>query len=216
MSIFKIPDYYKAGFEEYSKLSESIKLDLCNHIKEAPIGYSSDYLISYLKEKIAIDPTILTDIVESLFSVFSLKLENDLPLDVFVREFVDALKEEGIFKENLENELIELLSIKESIFLTLKAYNLANDRGKILINTRIVTDIRPLFGINEESDDLKGNIITHNLKVSYKEDSQDKSIYFALDTDDLIKLKEEIIRAERKELTIKSNIDSNINIIEFL
>lgn len=215
MAKFKIPATYKKGFEDYLNLADSIKVEFYNLIKDAPVGYKHNDLAIYLEGKIKIDTDSLREICKAIYSVFELKAEKEIANTELVKGLIEALTLDKFnVSANLHGFFNDLLSIKESINLTIKATYLATDRQNILLDTRIITDVRPVFGVDEESEELKATLITHNLKIQYEEDDQIKYIYFALDANDLSVLKDHIVRAENKELKLRTEYAHSSKVID--
>ncbi|MEZ0363084.1 hypothetical protein ACAG26_05195 [Mycobacterium sp. pUA109] len=83
-----------------------------------------------------------------------------------------------------------------------KALELRNAYEKILINSRIISDIRPVFA--DDEDDVGGIVesamVNHTLQLTYQPgDSRwPAELHLALDTADLKKLKRQIDRALEK------------------
>ncbi len=204
MPRFKIPERFQNGFKYYNSLSAKLKSELYKNIENAPVGMSSSDLANYLTSKVNIDKPKLEEIIETIYSLFTLKDEMpEVDLKTIASEISIALKSIDISaSDDLPENIIKLLSIKDSITITRKASDLAIDRQNILSSTRILTDIRPVFGIEKE-DEIKSVIVIHNLRIEYGEGFRKKRIYFALDNEDLKKrLKKDITKAENKEKAI--------------
>ena len=89
--------------------------------------------------------------------------------------------------------------------MTILARDLAYDRERILINTDIETDVRPIF----DDDKFKGLVIVHTLKIDFVENGKDENTtYLALDKDDMDKLEKLIHRAKLRESSLRANISS--------
>ena len=106
----------------------------------------------------------------------------------------------------------ELLSIK-AIAATNKAVDLRGEYDKIYVDSRIMTDIRPSF-----YEDIKKGFeigaIVHNLRIEYHHGNKPHGqIFLALDNNDLAALKGQIIRAEEKEMSLRTNLKT-ISFIE--
>ena len=102
------------------------------------------------------------------------------------------------------NFLIQLLKNNE-IGLVAKALKLSLEYEKVYCESKIYTDIRPVFSNPELTEkDIPRFITSHSIKISYHKDEQHQDIFIAgLNTKDLKELKEQIIRAEEKEEKIK-------------
>ena len=122
-------------------------------------------------------------------------------------DFVQKLKSENYqFESNFDEKfqsmkkfLKDLLAMDTFLFYVEKARSLLIERSRLIRNTRIITDIRPVFR-EEKIDSPNYCVITHNLKVEYSKDLENtKKAYYALDHQDLIQLQKHIERALEKE-----------------
>ena len=117
--------------------------------------------------------------------------------------------------EIFEKQLHQFLSKPSALSLTNKAIDLITEREKIWLSSRVITDVRPIFGDGDEIK-FEASLIIHNLKIQFKENKLIKEFYFALDSEDLTNLKEQIIRAEEKEKILKSMLnEKSIKIVDF-
>ena len=220
MTRFKIPEKYKKGFNNYIALSAKVKNELLKNIEAAPLDILSSEqseLVTYLVNKVDVNEEELGDIIGSIFSLFNLQESiEELGLQNFVNEIINALKDAKIeVPPDLAQYLFKLLSIN-SVSLVKKATELALDRQNILKSTRIITDIRPVFGLKKD-DEMESVTVVHNIRIEYaNRDSlfETNRVYFALDSKDLKKLGEDIKRAEKKEKAIKEKLSTVISFID--
>jgi hypothetical protein len=81
-----------------------------------------------------------------------------------------------------------------------KALTLRNEYERILTDTRILSDIRPVFDDDQENPSMRAAIVNHTLRFTYTAgDGERHESHFALDVDDLEKLKTQIERALKKD-----------------
>jgi len=214
MARFNIPDEHKKGFEYFISLDDDLREKLIDEIERAPIGLSPIKLAAHLSLKTEIKKNELNAIVETLFSLYGAKENTGIELNVFLEGIIEALSEIGLKPDKrLKSQLQKFLGLR-GFYITFKAINLATEKEKILIGSTILTDIRPVFD-ERNGLDIKCSLITHSLKIEYREDSDFKEIYFALDSNDLIKLKEYIFRAEEKEAVVRRKFEnSNISFLD--
>lgn len=77
---------------------------------------------------------------------------------------------------------------------SIKAWALLSDEERIYLSSRVLTDVRPVFG-DDGCDRLLASVIVHTLKIATRVDGRTQSVFIALDTDDLIELRKAIDRA---------------------
>jgi hypothetical protein len=217
LSSIQIPESLQEGYAIYISLTEEQKSRLDNALLKSPAGLIPSELIDYLSQesKIEIEASDLYETIKTIFSIFSLKGDLGLSNSDLAVELVKALEDLGEerFKPtpDLEKHFTTILSA-ENIGITVKAYKLGTDREKLLESTKIITDFRPIF--SDDGDiEIKAWMIVHNLKIGYYISGEVNEIYLALDSDDLKKLKENILRAEKKEELIRAKFESDHPII---
>jgi len=162
----------------------------------------------------------LIEIVSALIALSAVRIVNEVPLPEFVEEVCRSLdsgkstpKEKAPSQEGsepaaqrterLRSRLFALLEAPPLI-LAAKASTLQREHTNILMSTRVITDIRPVF--LDEPDSAQGAMIVHVLKLSYFHDSEPMEMFIALDYDDLNELERTITRAKAKSKTIRDII----------
>lgn len=97
---------------------------------------------------------------------------------------------------NLRTRLERLFSI-EPLFISIKATNLFNDNERVLVGSKILTDVRPVFP-NGDTDAVLGYTVIHNLKLIYQDSEGSKEFLVALGIEELQSLEEDLSRARGK------------------
>lgn len=155
-------------------------------------------------------------IFKELLSIFKLyqNLHSDRlveDIDDFIHQFTRSLVEEyKLIQEHIiedfDNKVqlmgeffSEIFTSNKYLYYIEKAKKLLIERAKLIGNTRIITDIRPIFK-EEKIGKPEYSLIIHNLRIEYTKDFKNmERSFFALDHQDLIKLQEQIKRALDKE-----------------
>nr|NQU94468.1 hypothetical protein [Bacteroidota bacterium] len=130
----------------------------------------------------------------------------DIPEKKFAKKLLDYYTkqlDEGIKKSDLESKVLKLFKKDNPVRLAIKSRIIASQIDKSFIDSRIITDIRPVFSSSEENI-LIGKVITNNLKISFRKDNAIKDVYFSLDEEDLESLKKTINRALLKTKLLKT------------
>jgi len=217
--MFRVPEGYKGGFRFFIELSDKQRDKFIQEVKESGDTLSLDDLTIAIVTQLEIKKEKIDEINNTLLSLFILKDSTNLDLDTLVSEILNALEgtnEEALKPpESLRNQLIELLKLERSpYFFKSKAKTLKKEREKLLIDTRIITDIRPIF-TEDDYCRVMGNLIIHNLKIVYGEGGNIQEIFLAVDKDDLKRLKKNIERADKKEEVLRNELKkSSIPIID--
>ncbi len=158
------------------------------------------------------DYDFIKEIIQILKAFNRMYIGLDMNLDEFIENINNSFKVKNlnIEKEFSTEKFIEFKDFLYSIFKTdnelsinTKADTIKNSNCSNFADAKIITDIRPIFGIKNIME-IKLNTIIHNLTIEYVENHKPRVKYFALDNEDLILLKDVIDRALKKEETIKN------------
>jgi len=206
---FSISGQSLVHFERFLALPENLLTSLVNELEKAPIGSLPKSLSTQLYQSLNLDRKDLENILSAIFNLYKAKQQAKrfgIGLEEFVDEVIAFLETRHDEKVNhkTKNHLIQVLSIK-SISLTMTAIAIRTEADKLAVETGIFTDIRPIFYEN----DIKGSLILHNLKVEFLENGESKENFFLLDREDLAKLKNQILKAELKEQSIRKKLGSS-------
>jgi len=157
------------------------------------------------------------DLVITLFKLYHATHDDQIfeSVDDFLSQltnsFIDQLKSENFQFENdfddkfksMKIFIKKILTKDSNLFYYEKAFNLLLERSRLMVSSRIITDIRPVFK-EEKIEAPNYCVITHNLKIQYfKGLYEKKKNFYALDHQDLIHLQSQIERALEKEVEMQ-------------
>ncbi len=220
MAKIDIPPAFIEGFEYFIALKDEERDHIVLAMQEAPVGAMPDTLSIAFAKQLGFEQEKLAAIIRMIFSFTGLEEETGMTTAAITDDIIKVLEVKAQKREalrptgRLREHLLQLLNLDRSVNLTMKAATLLQSRDRILVDSRIITDIRPIFN-DEENMDIKGALVTHTLKIEYQEGGDRKDIYLALDGEDLKKLSEYIQRAEKKEKAIRGKLQlSEINIVD--
>jgi len=205
--LLKVPKEHLHVIEKILNLDEEQKEIIYNKFK-AYKPKKFDEEIKDIKE--FKDYPEIFELISILFKISHNLVEDQIfsDIDSFISDIIGSFierydsksydtKDEKII--SLKQYLNKILTIDTGIFYFEKAVKLLAERSKLIENTRIITDIRPVFK-EQKIEPPDYCLITHNLRINYVTESRDKKkVYFALDRQDLIELKSQIDRALEKE-----------------
>lgn len=153
-----------------------------------------------------------------LFAFYQMADRGDKSLSQVIERFVEDAKREvnvlGLnidLAETLQNRL-ERLSSLENVITSVKASFLMAERDKLLLSSRVVSDLRPIL-----EDDLSNPamLILNTLKLEYQKDGEKQSAYIGLDKQDIADLIAQLERAQRKANSLGQILkQSQIRVIE--
>lgn len=163
-------------------------------------------LKSYLSELLS--DTQAETLVRQLISLSSLAREKNVNAEVVIDSVLAALEKESgeDFQECTEafrekSKVIRDLLESKSIQNVMKAIELSFDFDNFLDSSRIITDLRPLYDI--EDVNISGGIITQTLRIKYTNISGSHSMSIAMDEKDINDLIASCKRALNKSKELK-------------
>ncbi len=213
MADLRIPDGYLQGFQVLINIDENAFSKFVAALGTSkPMLRVKDYvqqITSTVPQISAHNMEVMLEMILSLYYLLSIR-------DETVSSLVDKLTvavetEEKLIKPTEWNpiqfseRLARLLSLNNSLDVVAKASGILTDNERIYCDARIITDIRPIFG-SEVSSQPNAFVLVHLLKIGFHENGKHQGIFFALDSEDLVKLRNVLERAEEKVMTLKNLI----------
>lgn len=208
-----IPPTYKASLALLVQMDSEQRKAFVAAVAGAAGPLDLDELAEKVQSTTTLGRDQATQVVRMLFSLYL--ASQGVPFDTKtlvdgVCEVAEASGDKDLQPKDgnwraFKDDLIALLSDEQSIGLTAKALDVRVQHEHVFGAARILTDMRPVFG-REVRDCPIGSVVVHNLKITYREDGDEKDFYIALDLRDLRQLKELVERAIQKEETLKSTI----------
>jgi hypothetical protein len=133
-------------------------------------------------------------------------LDTETTIEKIVKDLSKiAIDEDIIDKEHVDDftKKVHSLLSAQQIYYAAKASDIATEYSNVYLQAKIVTDVRPVFGV-DITEFPKAAMTLHNLHLHYISDIEGdhKDIFIALDSKDIKALKELLIRAENKEKTL--------------
>lgn len=192
-------------FELLMALSEESLEILIDALEKSDIGLFPEKLAENLYADLGISKNDLVKILQLFFGINRLKQITGFSSEIIANDFIEAILEtnnEKLKCDHCKEYILKVMSVG-SISNTVNAADALANREKLLISTDIITDVRPIFKGNE----FVSSMILYSLKVEYIEGDNTKNIYFALDHNDLMSLKENIQNAELRENAIQSRFN---------
>ncbi|MCK5135110.1 MAG: hypothetical protein KAR19_04920 [Bacteroidales bacterium] len=217
-----IPDIFVGGFKSLVSADEK----LLDQLEEAIISYEDlskpDLLATHFNTLELLAKDVSHSISTSIIGFFGLiesgieENEADL-IESLIYTLQNLLIEEEIEVSEDKWQLLKSfflrISKESQLRMRSKAAILSTEYNKILRSTRIISDIRPIFTI--DNLDAECSFIVHQLKIDwYGKGDSFNSEYFALDLKDLLELRNHIDRALSKEEKIKEKIGGIMKIID--
>lgn len=211
MATLTIPKRHHAALAKIRRLPDKEVNELASALSQPPATLDPQRLASLISPKvIGVSAEDLTDIIGTLCDLYVIRAARDVPIQQFTSDIVSAMRDSRdedlhVSEEEtsgLQGRLSRMLEI-ESLSLASKALDLRNEHHRVFCDTRILTDLRPVFG-SEPSSRPIGAVIIHILKLEYHSASGHEEFYVALDPGDITKLIEVLKRAEAKAQSLRA------------
>jgi len=200
-----IPKTYIEGFKKISSISNSDFDKIKEGLSYTSLVASLRILATRVVKTTGLNENDLKEIFRSVGSLIP-HLDDSFKAEQFVEEVTNLAIEGRLIKdkEPFYERLSFLLNTKQ-IYYAAKGGLLNLDHTNVYINSKVITDIRSVFDVNVESTPIAGLII-HTLHIHYQNDEEapHKDIYIAMDGSDIKSLKEALIRAEKKEISLQT------------
>ena len=198
-------------------LSDDSFTNLVNAFQETPLSLTLEGYTSRVQTKAQLGLPVIRAIVDAVgilqWELRGRGLSTSEVVDTVRRALDDAEPDEslreGYRNDTFKQRLVTLLELNQSLNLELKIGRLIYEQERSVQEMRIVTELRPIF--RDDVDDVPvGNIALHNLRLSYFQDGEQKSFFVTLDSDDIIKLRAQLNRAEEKEASLRKALETTV------
>ena len=211
MAAITVPDKEKKALGELANLPGSRLSSLIESLRSAQATLLVRDLAAQVAPKAEMEEREVLRFIRLLATMYAVRTREGLSVEHFADEIYRAAEEGGLqldpeTRERFKRYLQELLSI-ESLFVTAKALEISREHEHVLCEPRIITDMRPIFGLNDEAVAV---VPVHVLRLAYHVGSTDpetKEFFVALTSDNVRDLKKLAIRAEAKERKLKALAD---------
>ncbi|MCH8043700.1 MAG: hypothetical protein IID44_08260 [Planctomycetes bacterium] len=160
----------------------------------------------HVANKSGIDVDIVFRVLRVLSNTArSAEVTKELPEEL-VRELTEAIHKNSKWSEEQIGQWVEVkdrlvdavsqIGPDSPLMISAKANFLTYERQNVLHQTRIITDIRPVF--DKAAETIREMIVTHTLVVNYSGGGNPTELHLALDRTDIETLREQCDRADVK------------------
>lgn len=212
MAEITIPEPYESGLAIILALTDDSTDELASALQSIPTKLFPYTLAQEIAHNVqSIPPDDLSEVVETLQSLYLNKLNYEVPASMMAEDISEAVAQDLISeevelsdedREKFKDRLTKLLSI-ESLEIVAKGLRILRNNQNIFHEARIITEIRPVFGSNVD-EPPPAAVIMHMLSLTCHGTDGHKEFFIALDTDDLAVVREVIDRAESKAESLKA------------
>ena len=220
MAVLNIPEEHASGLTKLQSLPKekaSLLREALTSAAEKKDG--AEFSPSDLRPIDGVPEDDIEQIVDAITGLHHARAFFETPIDEFVDDVVESLRsapKSGFssgtaaihaFKERMR-DFLEI----DQLALAAKSNVLRFEHERILQSLKILTDVRPIFGIDVEKPP-EAVAIGHMLKVAYRRGGRLEEEFFALDEDDLRSLKNAVQRAESKANSLRAMLAKQLKII---
>ncbi len=211
MSALDIPDKYEYGIRLLLQMNDETGKKFIKALSESQPTLFIESLVESVSQKLEgiITPSEVEDMIEALLALYGVRDSLDVETSEFIKDLEEAVLKSKSFTDISNNNLqiskpliTELLDLDEPLSIASKAFNILLDHERVFLSSKILTDIRPIFS-NRKVESPVGAVIVHMFKIDYREGSESKEFFVALDTADINKLENVLKRAKEKEKAIQ-------------
>lgn len=213
MAITRIPDSDKPIIVSLTKFSNTELDQLVSVFDGDSIIAFDDYTQRQVPETLDLKNVNPEELIRVIITLFLSWKRSNNPKDNFILDIINLLQSEikDLDVDKLKSNLSYILRHDSSLGITLSAIDLFSQQQRIVNNTKLLTDVRHSFTKNDEPIPEYG-IIFHNLEIIYHENDEIKTLYVAFNSGDLSELKQNINRALKKELALKTSKFSTVKL----
>jgi hypothetical protein len=207
----RIPEQYRAGLVNLSEMPEDSYVSFLEAAKRIPEPFiNSQELEVWMQSEVpALSNLEVAQTLELLTSLHRVRTKAGVSPEKLANDVVEAIqhkKHEFGFSADgpFQERLTKLLSLNTFDVIAVKAKELQTQCERTYCDSRVLTDIRPVFG--ETITDPTAMVLIHTLKIGFHDasSSSHKDIYIALDEADILDLKQALERAEQKSKSLKA------------
>ena len=175
-------------------------------LRDQPLTLHPDALSEALSERAQIDLSATRLVVSVLWRLALVQRRLGLNTAAFVQGLGVALRdapgdgwraEDGEALAERTQVLERLLHADGPLASGAKAGALLFEQQLVLCNSRVVTDVRPVF--DEAANLVQAFVPFHTLALTCHEGGETREFHIAMDLNDVAELREHLERAERKE-----------------
>lgn len=178
-------------------------------LKSVSPSADTDEIAKQITEQVPSIPTKeLEAVLDTLYGLYFIREVSGVKRETFLDDFIEGIQNEpeltvdGKDVPRIRTKFEKLFNI-EAFTLLSKAKRLQRDGERLYCDAKILSDVRPVFGIKPTVRPT-GAVITHTLKIGYHERGDHKDFNVVLDSIDLVELSDVIDRAFMKDKTLRA------------
>ena len=208
-SRLRIPDSHQSVLAELVSLPDDEFVRLARALREVPAGATERAFAMGVADRLGLDADKVFETVRLLGMLFRLREAMELDREEFLAEVQVASENTGhadlmspkVDWQKARSRTDSLLDGTATLGLTSKAADLLAEHSKVLCTSRVLTDLRPIFG-SDVTAEPTAILVVHKLRLGYHENGELHHTYFAMDADDIAELQAALDRAVKKAASL--------------
>ncbi|MFN9616363.1 MAG: hypothetical protein ACK55Q_14240 [Dolichospermum sp.] len=226
MTELQIPEKFKPGFKLLISIDEKTVQSFIDSFQQAQPLQIND-LVSVVTSRVnTLTKKEVKDVIETLISIHNLRdylqENNDASTNEVIEKISQAVEDDEELeitdeqRQEFESRLVNFLGLDNILSFRSKSIEVIRDHERLFQNSRIHTDMRPVFESGLE-DSPAGVAIVNMLKIEYLDLDGKHEFFVALDANDLKQLREQLDIADRKVKAIELMLNQvNIPYLNYL
>lgn len=226
MTELQIPEKFKPGFKLLISIDEKTVQSFIDSFQQAQPLQIND-LVSVVTSRVnTLTKKEVKDVIETLISIHNLRdylqENNDASTNEVIEKISQAVEDDEELeitdeqRQEFERRLVNFLGLDNILSFRSKSIEVIRDHERLFQNSRIHTDMRPVFESGLE-DSPAGVAIVNMLKIEYVDLDGKHEFFVALDANDLKQLREQLDIADRKVKAIELMLNQvNIPYLNYL
>jgi hypothetical protein len=218
--------YYRQEFKDFLNLRSEGRAALVNAFQQIQIVPSMTALTAEVSKIMRTPPSTVEPMVRWLTAMSMAMLREASDSKSFATEVVAQVRlNERFFddevkalltneseREQFIEQLSAVLNCERSLRVTAKALDVTSQSERVVANSRIITDIRPVFGDTTKSSPGQPlqAILLHTLRLECRGELQHH--HFMFSSQELLHLKETLDRALEKEKVLTGALSEGLKL----
>jgi len=220
MAQIRIPSHQKKALEAFVALPKESTEALLLALQRVKPTLSPRQLARQVASQVKVPVSDIQEILQLIASLEIVAHTSRRPKEAVAADVAKAISDEQLTGKELTSDEVDSLKSKLLSFLelqileiTAKAADVLLQHKTIFVSSRVITDVRPIF--SEEELSPLAAVLIHNLEIQAYTDGNHASYFAAMDSTDLMQLRDVIDRAIKKEAALRKTIDqSGLSYIE--
>ncbi|WP_294958422.1 hypothetical protein [uncultured Flavobacterium sp.] len=194
----------------FTALESDVKEKILKELSAYKKGLMPTEFVEHLIRVSNLDQDAAQDVFSLVVNLITIKDSYNIDSERLYSGVAEYFSSIGEISEELKQSVLKdlhdiIFNTSPDILFSLAALGAISDNSRQISNTRITHEIKPVF----LRTGLEGFVMVHSLRIDYRENNQDKELYFSMDTSEFEALKSAIKYAEStlKQIQEKPGFD---------